>query len=797
MFRNYIKIAWRNLLSSKFYSLINIVGITIGLVISILLMLWVQDELSFDGYHRNAKNIYKIGIEGGTGISKQIFTQIIAPVATYAKREIPEVKDGVRIMYVGNAPFKYKDKVFIENNFAFTDPSYFSVFDFKLIKGDSRNPFPDNNSIVITEGTARRYFGEVDPIGKVVTMGHDEQCKVTGVIPDYPENSTFQLHVLLPISRFNDLAYVKRQTSYDAGKTVISSMDADWSNFGFETYLLVNPNADIASVEKKLQAIHERNRPEDKPVPYVTQPLLKTHLYKMDGSDGGISVVRMFIAIILMTLVIACINYVNLSTARAMMRAKEVSMRKIIGASKVQLFIQFVVETALLFIVAAIFSLGIIYTVLPYFNQFSGKEISLQLSNRTVWLCIGGALLGTLAASSIYPAMLLSSFKPLASLKGKVSANISKVAFRRVLVVVQFAISIMLIVGTIVVGKQLSYIRQRNIGYDRENVFSFGLRPDMQNHYGAIKNELLKNSGIVAVTRAGRDIINNGGSSTGNNDWDGKPTNSNMWFNQVFSDETFIDFFKIKLLKGSNFIGSIADSMHFVINETAAREMGMKDPIGKRLRVQTVNGTIIGVVQDFHFASMHKKIEPIVFQYKPENSWKIYIKTKSGEAENAIAAATAIWKRYNNDIPFEYAFLDDSFNKLYSAEQKQGAIFKLFAIVAIIVSCLGLFGLATYTTQVKAKEIGIRKILGASVLRIVRMLSAEFLLLIIISNLVAVPIAWYFMTNWLNGFAYRTTITVSVFLIAGIVAFLIAMTTISFQAIKTALANPIKSLRTE
>jgi putative ABC transport system permease protein len=796
MIKNYLKTAWRNILNNKFYAAINVAGLTVGLVVGLFMLLWVQDELSFDKFNKNATSIYKVGIVGGTGISKQIFNHIIAPVATFAKNEIPEVKDAVRIMPLGDAPFKYKGKVFYETDFAFTDPSYFTMFDFNLIKGDKRNPFPDNNSLVITESTAKKYFGDEDPIGKVVITGQDEQNKVTGVIRDYPANSTFQYHVLMPASRFNYLAYVKNKKSYD-NKTVVSSMDADWSNFSFQTYLLVKGKVNAVTLEKKLQAIHERNKPEDAPVPYLTQPLVKMHLYQADGTDGGFSTVRTFAIVALMILVIACINYVNLSTARSMLRAKEVSMRKIIGAGKLQLFIQFMVETALLFVIAAVFAFVLMYVLLPYFNQFSGKQITFDLQNYNIWVCIAATLLGTLAASSIYPALLLSSFEPLKALKGKVSIGIGNVAFRRVLVVVQFAVSIVLIIGTLVIGNQLSFIRNKNLGYDKENVLSFSLRNDMQKHFDVVRNELLKTPGILGITRAGRNIVT-GGSSTGDNDWDGKPANSNMWFNQIYADKNLIPFFKMKVIEGANFTGTVADSSHFLINETAVKEMGLKAPIvGKRLRVQTVQGTIIGVVKDFNFTTVHKKIEPAVFQYNPDNCWRVYIKTTGRDARQAIAATQAQWKQYNNDVPFNYAFLDESYTKLYTAEQKQGSLFNLFSAIAIIISCLGLFGLATYSAQVKTREIGIRKVLGASVAKIIGLLATEFMVLIVVALIIAMPIAWFAMNSWLQDYAYKINIGWVVFLFAGGGATLIALATISIQSIKAALANPVKSLRSE
>ncbi|OOQ61842.1 ABC transporter permease [Mucilaginibacter pedocola] len=795
MIKNYLKTAWRNILGNKFYASINVAGLTVGLVVGLFMLLWVQDELSYDRFNTKADKIYKIGIVGGTGISKQIFNNIIAPVATYAKAEIPDVQDAVRVMNIGSAPFRYKDKVFYEDNFAFTDPSYFSVFDFNLIDGDKRHPFADNNSVVITKEIAAKYFGKEDPIGKVVTLGQDEQLKVTGVIPDYPANSSLKYRILLPLSRFNDLAYIKNKKTYD-NKTFISTMDADWSMFGFQTFLLLKPNAtmSVAALEKRLQAIHERNKPEDAPVPYLSQPLPQMHLYQADGTDGGMSTVRTFGIVAIMILVIACINYVNLSTARSMLRAKEVSMRKIIGAGKFQLFLQFMAETTMLFVIAAVFAFALMFVLLPYYNQFSGKQITLSLSNYNMWLCIGVTLLGTLTASSIYPALLLSSFEPLKALKGKVTIGIGNAAFRRILVVLQFAVSVVLIIGTLIIGKQLKFIREKNLGYDKENVIGFTMRGDMVSKYDVIKNELAKNPSVVSVTRAGRDLVT-GGNSTGDNDWDGKPANSNMWFNQIYADKDILSFFKMKLADGAGFTGAVADSAHFLINETAVKEMGLKNPIGARLRVQTVNGTIIGVVKDFHFNTMHRKIEPAVFQYKPNDCWKLYIKTTGRGAQSAIASAEQVWKQYNGDIPFNYVFLDDSFKKLYSDDRRTGSLFNIFSGIAIIISCLGLFGLATYSAQVKTREIGIRKVLGASVARIIGLLATEFMVLIVIAIVIAVPIGWYAMNAWLQDFAYKVSVTWTVFVLAGCGATLIALATISIQSVKAALANPVRSLK--
>lgn len=793
MIKNFIKTAWRSIFSNKFYSAINILGLTAGLVVGIFLLLWIQDELSFDRFHKQQRSIYKIGIEGGTGISKRIFGSIIAPVGSFAKKEIPEVQDAVRIFKIGDAALKYKEKRFNEKNFAFVDPSYFSVFDFPLLEGNPKQPFPDNNSVVITQRTAHRYFGDENPIGKTVTLGIEDLCVVSGVIADYPENSSFQFQVLLPISRFNEQAYIKNKTTYD-NKTFLSSMDEDWSSFSFETYLLLRPDANLAAVSKKLQAIHERNKPEDAPVPYVTQALAKVHLYQMDGSDGGIGSVRIFIGVAIMIIVIASINYINLSTARSLSRAKEVGIRKIIGAGKKDLFFQFILETTMVFAIASVLALVLVFLGLPWFNNFSGKHISLQLSDPTLWASILTMLLSTLLLTSIYPALLLSKFDPIKVIKGRFALKNSNA--RKILVVLQFSVSIILITITIVIGRQLDYIKHQNLGYEKDHIISVAMAPKMSSHFDAVKSELLKNSAINAVIRLGRDMVYGGG-STGDNDWDGKPSKSNLWFNMTYADQSALNFFKIKLTQGRNFTGSAADSTHFIINETAVREMGLKDPIGTRLRIRTVPGTIIGVVKDFNYASVRQKIEPMVFQYSPKDCWQLYIKTSTSGTESALNSLRQIWKGYYDDMPINYSFLDESYQKQYMNEQKQGTLFNFFALVAILISCLGLLGLCTYTAQIKTKEIGIRKVLGATVFSIIQLLNREFLLLVILANVIAIPIAVYFSLNWLNGFAFRTTLPVTIFLYAAGITIAITLFTVSFQSIKAAYANPVKSLHDE
>jgi len=788
MFKNYFKTAWRNLMKHKFYSSINIAGLTIGLTVGLLILLWVQDEFSYDRFHNNEQHIVKLENMVATGPARQLWTSTTAPIGVMAKKQIPGVKDVVRITenyYYGL--YKYKDKVFSEERTLVTDASFFSMFDFNIIKGNAANPFPDSYSVVLTESAAKKYFGDENPLGKLISGDDKDNFKVTGVIKDFPKNSTIQGDMIFPMS----LAAQKMYTGNTEGRNI----DNDFHNFDYNTYLLLQPGFSFEGFAKRLRDMHLSVKPDDTDIEYVWLPLEKVHLYRADDGEGGINTVRMFAIIAILILVIACINYVNLSTARSMLRAKEVSLRKIVGAARTQLFAQFIVETTVLFSLAVMLSLVLVYALIPFFNKISGKEIILNFADYHIWEIISITILGTLIISSIYPALLLSSFQPIKSLKGKLSAGISNVVFRKALVVVQFSFSIILIAGTIVIGNQLQYIRSKQLGYDKENVLSIRMI-NMNKHLDAVKSELLKQPAITDVTFTNTNIIDFG-NQTGANDWDGKQTGETVMVSPMNIQKNFIPFFKMQLVEGSNFTGAVADSMHFILNETAVKTMRIKNPVGKRFKLWQTEGTIIGVVKDFHFATMHTRIKPAVF-YAQQITWgNIYIKTTGKDAAAAIASTEKEWKKYNADYPFKYSFLDDSYKRLYESEQRTGSLFNIFAAIAIFISCLGLLGLAAYTAQVRTKEIGVRKVLGASIQNILQLLAADFIKLVFIAIVFAMPVAWFAMNKWLESYAYRINISWFVFVASGLLAIAIALVTVSFLAIKAAMVNPVNSLRTE
>jgi putative ABC transport system permease protein len=792
MFKNYLKTAWRNLAKNKFYTAINITGLATGLAVGIMILLWVQHELSYDRFHQNAESIYKINSHLGTGASAQVWEGAPGALSVFSN-QIPEVIRVVRINEIDQQlTFKYRDKQFNESKLAFVDPSFFSVFDFKLLEGSNAKPFPNDNSIVITSSEAKKYFGD-DHLAMGKTLATDQgNFMVSGVIADFPDNSSMQYNMLLPM----DL-YAQEFTS-SGGNGAWKTIDEDLGNYYFRIYLQLRPGASPEKVAKQISQIYAGKRKGDayaKDNFFTLQSLTSLHLRNADGNAGGLQTVRIFLIVAILILCIACINYINLSTARSLLRSKEVSVRKIIGAARTQLFLQFIIETLVLFLFASLLALLLIYILMPLYNDISGRHLVFSFSNSGIWLVIGCTIVGSLVLSALYPALQLSAFRPIESLSGKLSLGIAQTFFRKALVVTQFVFSVALIIATIVISRQLKYIRSKDLGFDKEYVFSFALKKEMHDHLDAFRNELRKQPGVLGVTSINGMVAGING-TTGDTDWDGKEPNSTFLIHQNGIDKDLIPLLKMKMVQGHNFTGSPADSTHFILNETAVRQAGIKDPIGKRFTLWQNKGTIIGVVKDFNYASLKTAIEPAIFYYEP-SGWVMYVKTTGADAQKAVAGAQRLWKQYGSESPFEYAFLDDDFNRMYIDDQRTGELFNVFTVVAILISCLGLLGLATYTAQVKTKEIGIRKVLGASIVSIIRLLAREFIVLVLIAFVIAAPVAWFLMNQWLHDFAYRIHINGWIFLITGLLAIAIALITVGFQAIKAALANPVTSLRSE
>lgn len=793
MFRNYFKTAWRSLWKNKFYSAINISGLAIGLATGIMLLLWVQNELSYDRFHRDYQHIYQISSHFDINGEKRTWEGVPAPLSVYAKT-IPGVQSVVRIKREFGQVLsdKSKNKIFDGNTIAFVDSSFLSMFNFHLKEGNAQSIFPNSNSVVLTQTTAQKLFGSEEAVGKTIAFDKNN-FTVAGVLEDFPENSTLRYDAIFPMD------YYAKEFTSSGGNGDWKTIDADLGNFGFNTFVRLHANTDAEKIAKSFSDTYRTARKaDDNKVSFQLENLADIHLITADGNTSALRMVQIIMLVVVLLLAIASINYVNLSTARSLVRAKEVSVRKIVGAERWHLFFQFSVETILLFCFAAALAFASIYLLMPLYNSISGKTLTFSFVNANVWKAIGLAVTGTLVASSIYPAILLSSFKPIESLKGKFVSGIGTASFRKTLVVFQFSISVILLVCTIFMGRQMNFIRSKDLGYDKNYVFSVPLPDEVASHLDALKTELKSQAGILDVAVSGAYNLTDIGSSTGDLDWEGKPANSMMIITQVSADKDFIPAMRMKLVEGQNFSGTPADSASFVLNETAIRKMNLKPPyVGQQISLHDKKGTIIGIVQDFNFQSLKQSIAPLIFFRFWGDGNILYVRTSADHAKAAIAAVEKQYKKYAGDTPFSYNFLDKSFDEQYKSEQRSGLLFTVFAGIAIFISCLGLLGLATYTAQVRTKEIGIRKVLGASVANIMQLLSKDFLKLVFVAIIIATPIAWWAVNKWLQGFAYRINVSWWVFAAAGFLSIAIAWITISFQSIKAATANPIKNLRTE
>ena len=784
MFLNYLKLAVRYLLRDKLYSFINIGGLAIGLAASGLLTLWITEEISFDTFHKNYRNIYHVNANVGTPMP---WTTTVGPLALHAKQEIPAVQQAVRIadnsgtniITIGSTTFAD------ESPAAYIDENFLQVFDFKLLEGNPGKPFPDLKSILITESTAKRFFGSESALGKSIHMNEKDDYVVSGILKDFPTNSTIRYDILYPFQllskNYEPNAYWK-------------TLETNWGNYFFHTYLLIEPDAKPEIIAKQLTDIHKSNQKETT-VSYLLQPIEQLHLFAADGSGDGSQTVRIFSIVAVAIVLIACINYINLATARASRRAKEVGVRKTVGAGRGKLISQFLTESGIIIVLALALALFLMQLAMPLYNAMTDKKMVLNFTDPGFLTVTGITLFIAWSVAGLYPALVMSSFKPLQVLRSKLTLSGGSSTFRKVLVVTQFSLSIAIIAGTLIVGQQQEYIRNKKLGYSKDNTFIFRFRDKMYDNKETIKTELLKHPGIEAITMSSQNIMSVG-SSTGDTDWEGKG-DRDFVIHPLCVDYNFMQVLNMELAEGKGFTGSLTDTAHVILNETAVREMGIEDPIGKRFSLWASPATIIGVVKDFHHSNLHSRIEPTIFYYNPGNLGLTYVKVNGKDNKGAVAAAEKIWKHYNPVHPFSYVFMDDRYDKMYRNEARTGQLFFVFSCVTIILSCLGLFGLATYTAALRLKEVGIRKVMGATVKQVVVLLSKDFMKLVAIGLVLAVPAAWFAMNNWLKDFAYKIDISWTTFIIAGVVAFVIALLTISVQTIRAAISNPVNSLRDE
>jgi len=785
MFKNYFLVTIRNIRRHKGYSFINIIGLAAGLATCILIMIWVQDELSFDRFHEQAPHIYRIESNVNTpqGIYHSPATP--APLAPAAQEEIPEIEYATRCSRFGGMHIRYKDNVYFENIIHCVDPSFFHIFSFPMIKGDGAGNWDDPYSLILTEKTAQKYFGDEDPIGAVVTVENKYDLTIVGVMQDPPENSTIQFDGLVPFPFVRDS---------------LERMPSGWVN-AISNFVLLNENSSVAAVSEKITVLVRENSKNDK-LSYELAPLTRIHLHSSYGrndSPGLILYVYIFSLIAIFVLIVAAINFINLSTARSVYRSKEIGMRKVIGAKRNSLIRQFLGESVLMSGAALLFAIAMVMVLLPVFNSLSWKSFSLSR------LIDPGILLGMLIltlltglAAGFYPAIVLSGLRPFRALKEMPYEG--RAALRKFLVVFQFAVSILLIIGTLIVLKQVRFMKTSDLGYDKDHLVLARMSGETPLSYEAIKTELLKNPRILSVTACGRrpSFI----TDTGQNiDWDNKDPQfePRIVFHTV--DYDYVETMGIEIVEGRSFNKKIPSDRKsaFLVNEELARLMGDGSAVGKNFSIFWMKGKVIGVMKNFHHRPMRDGIEPLVFLMAPNPYWlgTLVMKVHPEGVAGTIAGMKETWKNLVPDFPFETSFLSEDFGQMYRLEDRLARLLGYFSILAVIIACLGLFGLASYTAVQKTKEIGIRKILGASVPQIIMMLSQGFLKWVILANLFAWPVGWYVMKNWLRNFSYHTLIGIEIFILAGAVALAIALLTIGYQAFKAASSNPIDSLRYE
>ena len=800
MFRNYLKIAFRNLLKYKSFSFINISGVAIGLACFLLLAIYVKDELSYDRFNTNADRIYRLSrtFLSKDGTASLRLGHAAPPFGPLIKQDFPEVEQVVRLLETGGL-VRYGEHVFNEENMFAAEPNLFKVFTFKVLNGNPDKALENPFSIMFSRPMAEKYFGKENPMGKTVRFDDQLDYTVTGVFEPLPAQSQFHPEFLVSFSTLND------NRVYGA-----EGLRTNWGNNSFSTFLLLPKNYDPQKLVKAFPAFQNKHV-DPKASTWSVLDLMKLtdiHLYSHLDSEieanGDIQYVYLFSAIAIFILFIACINYMNLATAKSATRGKEVGMRKVIGAERSQLIKQFLSESILLVTVSVILAVILVVFCLPALNNFTQKQLNFKALLDPVFLAVLVSITlftGVIAGS--YPAFFMTSFQPISVLKGQIASALKNGKLRQTLVVVQFAIAVVLIISTAVVYNQMRYIQNYNLGYSKDQVVLLRTADDSATNFESIKQQLKANSNILEVGRSSRipsgrlldsweAYVMKGDSMA--------PADINI--KSLSVDEDFIPAYQIKMAAGRNFSReySTDKTSGFILNETAVKLLGWKNPadaIGNQFGYGEVRGQIIGVTKDYHFESLHQKVAPIVMFYQPGRQNWVSVHVSGGNLKQAISHIESVWKNQFPGRPYQYEFLDQRFGKLYAREQTQQLLFGVFAGIAIFISCLGLLGLSMFMAELRTKEIGVRKVLGASVASIVSLLSQDFLKLVLIAIVIASPIAWYAMHSWLQDFAYHTEINWWVFVLAGVISTGIALFTVSFQSIKAALMNPVKSLKSE
>ena len=791
MFKTYFKVAFRNLRRSKGFSAINIIGLSIGMASAIIILLWIQNEMSYDQFHEKGNRIYAVWNRAMIDGKLTAWNATPKVLARTLEKDLPEVEQAARVNWSGSPIFSIGEKkLSIQGNMV--DSNFLQIFSFPLIEGNPETVLNNAHSIVLTQQLAIKLFGKnEDAIGKIIRINNTDNLTVTGVLKDLPNNTEFDFEYLMPWS------YLREK----------GGDDNSWANTGTKTYVLLKPNATLASVAPKIKMIQQKYFDNAKEMKWQVflYPISHWHLYSnfengYESNSGRITFVKLFAIIAAFILLIACINFMNLSTARSEKRAKEIGIRKVAGAQRFSLITQFIVESILLAFIAGIIAILIVQISLPAFNQLTQKKLFIPFDNVYSWFAAIGFIIFTGLLAGSYPAFFLSSFQPVKVLKGTFKKANALIAPRKILVVLQFTFAIILIICTIIVKQQIDYAKDRQTGYDKNNLLYFYLSDNIEKNYSSLKNDLLQSGAATSITKTSAPLTQSWSDGMGQQ-WEDKDPNNKTDFRKYNEDGGLGKTAGLQFIMGRDIDVQKypTDSTAMILNESALKVMKFKNPIGQIVGDNGQQWHVVGVIKDFILESPYQQIKPLLI-YGPKSDWfsiiQVKLNNKNTVAQNLKSIEAAV-KRYDPQYLFIANFTDEEYAAKFKDEKRTGTLAGLFAGLTIFISCLGLFGLATYMAEARIKEIGVRKVLGASVTSVTVLLSKDFVKLVIISLTIASPVAWFAMSKWLESYAYRINISSFVFIASGLLAIVIALLTVSFQAIKAAIANPVKSLRTE
>ncbi|WP_040496708.1 ABC transporter permease [Fulvivirga imtechensis] len=782
MIRNLFLISIRNFLKNKGYTILNLIGLVAGLVSFLLISVWVDYEKSVDKFHEKDERLYRVlrNVNHEDGRLESDFV-MSKPLADALEADYPEIDQTVLVFWEEEVLFRHEGKLVKDQGF-YAGKNFFQVFSFDLIKGDAATALEGMYSIVISESLSNKIFGTVNSLGNTIEIKDYGNFEVTGVSKDVPDNSTLKFDYVIPLEH-----YVKDNDWVHA-----------WDNYGFKLYATQKEGIAPEVISDKIKGTTKRYQPESKDEIFLqkfSDAYLISDFENGKPSGGRIEQVRLIRAIGLFMLIISGINFINLSTALAIRRAKEVGIRKVMGVTRGFLVMQFLFETSLVVLIAILIANAMAVGLLPYFNQLTETALVINYTNPDFWILVFSLWIIMTLLAGLYPAIILSGFNPVKILKGHSSQSRSNERLRRVLVVIQFSISVILVVGTFVIFKQNNYITSKDLGIEKNNIIQVPIEGEIKQNYNTIKQQLLANSSIKSVTATGQNPLEVTSRISGVN-WSGKNPNEEIIFGMITADYDFLETFKIPLKEGRAFSRKFpADSSNFIVNEMAAEIMGFDDIVGESLQFGEENGVVVGVIKDFYNATLYSPIKPLIIRLNPQQTDRVFIRATTSDIQSVLGNVQQVFEAYNSEFPFQYSFLDENFERRYRREQVTSKLIQSFTIVIILISCLGLFSLSTYVAEKRSKEVGIRKVLGASVTSISLLMSGGFVKLVLISYIIAVPVSYYLVDSYLDKFAYRIDIGIDIYLLTAVIALLISVLTTGYQSIRSANINPVKVLR--